>query len=285
MLELYAKIEESCEYIRKHWSTKPRAGIILGTGLGPLVEQIDVQASIEYESIPHFPKSTATSHRGRLVCGNLCGLPVMAMEGRFHMYEGYPLSQITLPVRVMKALGASLLIVSNAAGGMNPNYGLGDIVVIDDHINLMGDNPLIGINDDRLGPRFPDMSAPYDADLVTEALSVARRNDIIAHKGVFVAVAGPNLETRAEYRFLRAIGADVVGMSTVPEVIVAVHSGLRTVGFSVVTDMCLPDALEAANVQKIIATANAAAPKLTKLVSGVLEFEKSRPKTQVDYAS
>jgi purine-nucleoside phosphorylase len=192
------------------------------------------------------------------------------------MYEGYPLKQITLPVRVMKALGAQLLIVSNAAGGMNPNYGLGDIVVIDDQINLMGDNPLIGINDDRLGPRFPDMSAPYDADLVNEALAIARRENIVAHKGVFVAVAGPNLETRAEYRFLRAIGADVVGMSTVPEVIVAVHCGLRCVGFSVVTDMCLPDALEPANVQKIIATANAAEPRLRALVSGVLEFESQR---------
>lgn len=276
MLELFAQIEDACSFIRQQWNKAPHAGIILGTGLGPLVEQIEVEASIEYESIPHFPKSTATSHRGRLVCGNLCGLPIMAMEGRFHMYEGYPLKQITLPVRVMKAMGAQLLIVSNAAGGMNPNYGLGDIVVIDDQINLMGDNPLIGINDDRLGPRFPDMSAPYDAELVNEALAIARRENIVAHKGVFVAVAGPNLETRAEYRFLRAIGADVVGMSTVPEVIVAVHSGLRCVGFSVVTDMCLPDALEAANVQKIIATANAAEPRLRALVSGVLEFESKR---------
>jgi purine-nucleoside phosphorylase len=276
MLELFAKIEEASDFIRRKWADIPRAGIILGTGLGPLVEQIEVKASIEYEDIPNFPKSTATSHRGRLVCGNLCGLPIMAMEGRFHMYEGYPLKQITLPVRVMKSLGADLLIVSNAAGGMNPNYGLGDIVVIDDQINLMGDNPLIGINDDRLGPRFPDMSAPYDPELVNEALAIARRQNIIAHKGVFVAVSGPNLETRAEYRFLRAIGADVVGMSTVPEVIVAVHCGMRAVGFSVVTDLCLPDALEAANVQKIIATANAAEPRLRALVSGILTFESKR---------
>ncbi|MDX1926023.1 MAG: purine-nucleoside phosphorylase [Pirellulaceae bacterium] len=276
MLELYAKIEEACDFIRRQWAEIPRAGVILGTGLGPLVEQIEIKASIEYEDIPNFPKSTATSHRGRLVCGNLCGLPIMAMEGRFHMYEGYPLKQITLPVRVMKSLGADLLIVSNAAGGMNPNYGLGDIVVIDDQINLMGDNPLIGINDDRLGPRFPDMSAPYDPELVNEALAIARRENIIAHKGVFVAVSGPNLETRAEYRFLRSIGADVVGMSTVPEVIVAVHCGMRTVGFSVVTDMCFPDALEAANVQKIIATANAAEPRLRALVCGILTFESKR---------
>ena len=276
MLELYAQIEEACTFIRQQWDATPRVGIILGTGLGPLVEQIEVQASIEYENIPNFPKSTATSHRGRLVCGNLCGLPIMAMEGRFHMYEGYPLKQITWPVRVMKSMGANLLIVSNAAGGMNPNYGLGDIVVIDDQINLMGDNPLIGINDDRLGPRFPDMSAPYDPVLVNEALAIARRENIIAHKGVFVAVPGPNLETRAEYRFLRSIGADVVGMSTVPEVIVAVHCGLRCVGFSVVTDMCLPDALEPADVQKIIATANAAEPRLRALVRGVLECEAKR---------
>ncbi len=276
MLELYAKIEEARDYIRHHWAEIPRVGIILGTGLGPLVEQIEVQASLEYEDIPNFPKSTATSHRGRLVCGTLCGLPIMAMEGRFHMYEGYPLKQITLPVRVMQAMGADLLIVSNAAGGMNPNYKLGDIVVIDDQINLMGDNPLIGINDDRLGPRFPDMSAPYDPELVNEALSIARQENIVAHKGVFVAVTGPNLETRAEYRFLRAIGADVVGMSTVPEVIVAVHCGMRTVGFSVVTDMCFPDALEAANVQKIIATANAAEPRLRALVCGILRHESKR---------
>ena len=274
MLELYNQIQTACDFIRGAWpaaSNRPvHAGIILGTGLGPLVEQIEVEASIEYESIPHFPKSTATSHRGRLVCGNLCGLPIMAMEGRFHMYEGYPLKQITLPVRVMKAMGAQLLIVSNAAGGMNPYYKDGDIVVIEDHINLMGDNPLIGINDDRLGPRFPDMSEPYCQKLVDEALAIARRENIVAHKGVFVAVAGPNLETRAEYRFLRAIGADVVGMSTVPEVIVAVHCGLRTVGFSVITDMCLPDALEPANVPKIIAIANAAEPRLRALVLGVL---------------
>jgi purine-nucleoside phosphorylase len=206
----------------------------------------------------------------------LCGLPVMAMEGRFHMYEGYSLKDITLPVRIMKALGAELLMVSNACGGMNPFYKAGDIMMIDDQINLLGDNPLIGINDDRLGPRFPDMSAPYDQELIKAALQVARKNDIVAHQGVFVAVAGPNLETRAEYRFLRMIGADVVGMSTVPEVIVAVHAGMRCVGFSVITDMCLPDALEAADVQKIIAIANDAEPRLTTLVTGVLEYERKR---------
>lgn len=273
MLELYAQIEEAVTFIREKWDKRPHAGIILGTGLGSLVEQIDVQASIDYEQIPHFARSTATSHRGRLVCGDLNGLPVMAMEGRFHKYEGYSLKQITLPVRVMKAMGADLLVVSNACGGMNPNYREGDIMVIDDHINLMPDNPLIGINDDRLGPRFPDMSEPYDQQLIDRALAIARREDIVAHKGVFVAVAGPNLETRAEYRFLRLIGADVVGMSTVPEVIVAVHCGMRAVGFSIVTDMCLPDALKPASVERIIAVANESEPKLTKLVMGVLRKE------------
>jgi purine-nucleoside phosphorylase len=208
------------------------------------------------------------------LCGTLEGVPVVAMEGRLHMYEGYSLKQVTLPVRIMKALGAELLIVSNACGGMNPYYRCGDIMVIDDHINLLGDNPLIGVNDDQLGPRFPDMSAPYTPALVERALAIARRENIIAHKGVFVAVAGPNLETRAEYRFLRLIGADAVGMSTVPEVIVAVHSKMRVVGFSIVTDMCLPDALKPANVEEIIAVANVAEPKLRALVKGVLKEER-----------
>jgi purine-nucleoside phosphorylase len=276
MLDLFDKIQDASQFIRDKWGKKPDVGIILGTGLGPLVSKIKVDVAIDYGDIPNFLKSTATSHRGRLVCGELCGLNVMAMEGRFHMYEGYPLKLITLPVRVMKAMGAELLVVSNACGGMNPYFKPGDIMLIDDQINLMGDNPLIGINDERLGPRFPDMSLPYDRELIRAALETARKNNIVAHQGVFVAVSGPNLETAAEYRFLRLIGADVVGMSTVPEVIVAVHSGLRTVGFSVITDMCLPDALEAADVQKIIATANDAEPRLTTLVTGVLEFERQR---------
>lgn len=276
MLELFAQIEEAVSAIRKEWNQIPHAGIILGTGLGGLVEQIDIQASLEYDEIPNFPKSTAISHRGRLVCGSLNGLPVMAMEGRFHMYEGYPLKQITLPVRVMKALGAKVLVVSNACGGMNPYYQCGDIMVIDDHINLMGDNPLIGINDDRLGPRFPDMCEPYDQQLIRDAMEVARRQNMELHRGVFVAVAGPNLETRAEYRFLRTIGADVVGMSTVPEVITAVHCGLRVVGFSIITDICFPDSLQPAVVDEIIAHANSAEPKLSALVTGVLEQESQR---------
>lgn len=278
MLELYAQIEAAAAFIRGKWSGTPIAGIILGTGLGGVAEEIAAEATIEYEEIPHFPRSTATSHRGRLVCGTLGGAPVVAMEGRFHQYEGYPLQQITLPVRVMKALGARLLIVSQAVGGMNPLYRSGDVMIIDDHINLMGDNPLVGVNDDRLGPRFPDMSAPYTPELIDAALAVARHEDFVAHRGVTVAVTGPNLETRAEYRFLRMIGADVVGMSTVPEVIVAVHGGMRVFGLSVVTDMCLPDNLKEADVAEIIAVANSAQPKLRALVLGVLQYEAARKK-------
>ncbi len=275
MLELHGQIEEAVGVIRSRWESQPHAGIILGTGLGSLVEQIEVEASFDYGEIPHFPQSTTISHAGRFLCGTLEGLPVVAMEGRMHMYEGYPLKQITLPVRVMKALGADLLVVSNACGGLNPDYQCGDIMVIDDQINLMGDNPLIGVNDDRLGPRFPDMCEPYDRRLVERALEVAGREGITAHKGVYVAVAGPNLETRAEYRFLRTIGADVVGMSTVPEVLVAVHSGMRSVGFSIITDMCLPDELTPADVSEIIAVANEAEPRLRTLVLGVLAGEQA----------
>lgn len=276
MLDLYEEIETAAAAIREHWPRRPHAGIILGTGLGNLVDEIEVEVALDYEQIPHFVNSTAVSHRGRLVCGLLRNVPVMVMEGRLHMYEGYSLRQITLPVRVMKAAGAELLVVSNASGGMNPHYRCGDIIVIEDHINLMGDNPLIGVNDDRLGPRFPDMSQPYDQKLIDRTLEIARRENIVAHKGIFVAVAGPNLETRAEYRFLRTIGADIVGMSTVPEVIVAVHAGLRVLGLSIVTDMCLPDALQPANIDHIIRIANEAQPRLTKLVTDVLASEQVR---------
>lgn len=276
MLELFGQIQEACETIRSRWDKVPHAGIILGTGLGGFSDEIEIEAEFDYEEIPHFLKSTATSHRGRLLCGTLCGLPVVAMEGRHHMYEGYPLKAVTLPVRVFKELGAQLLIASNAVGGLNPLYRCGDIMVIDDHINLMGDNPLIGINDERLGPRFPDMSAPYDQKLGDYALEIARKENFAAHKGVFVGVAGPNLETRAEYRFLRQIGSDAVGMSTIPEVIVAVHANLRTIALSVITDMCLPDALQEANVEEIIAIANAAEPKLRTIVKGILEYEKQQ---------
>ncbi|MDA1013642.1 MAG: purine-nucleoside phosphorylase [Planctomycetota bacterium] len=265
------RIGEAAAVIRTRWAETPRVGLILGTGLGGFTEQIEIQAQFPYEDIPHFSKSTVESHAGRLVCGTLSGVPIMAMEGRMHYYEGYSLEEVTFPVRVMKELGAEILIVTNAAGGMNPHYDLADIMIIDDHINLMPDNPLRGANDDRLGPRFPDMSEPYDRGLISLASSAALELSIPAHRGVFVAVSGPNLETRAEYRFLRAIGADVVGMSTVPEAIVAAHAGLKTLGFSVVTDMCLPDALEPANIDKIIEVAGQGGERLARLIPLVLE--------------
>jgi purine-nucleoside phosphorylase len=270
MLELYDQIQEARRAIQSQWNGRPRVGIILGTGLGGLVGDITTEAALPYGSIPHFPQSTVVTHAGRLVCGQLAGQSVVAMEGRFHFYEGYSLQEITLPVRVMKALGCEVLIVSNACGGMNPQYAKGDLMLIEDHINLIGDNPLIGKNDDRLGDRFPDMCHPYDRELLALAQRIALEERIVCHKGVFVAVAGPNLETRAEYRFLRGIGADVVGMSTVPEVIVAVHSKLRILGVSVITDMCLPDALEPAKLEDIIATANTAEKKLRVLVRRVV---------------
>ena len=269
-MELFEQIQEAKRLLQSRWMGAPKVGIILGTGLGGLAGEIQDAVRIPYNEIPYFPVSTVESHAGRLVCGTLAGKAVVAMEGRFHLYEGYPLKQITFPVRVMKALGCDVLIVSNACGGMNPQWRKGDIMLIEDHINLLGDNPLIGKNDERLGPRFPDMCWPYDRDLMKLAQRVALEEKIACHKGVFVAVSGPNLETRAEYRFLRGIGADVVGMSTVPEVIVAVHAGMRVLGLSVITDMCPPDALEPASLPEIIATANDAEKRLRVLVRRVV---------------
>ena len=277
MLHIYNQIQESLQFIRSRWSGTAKVGIILGTGLGNLAQKIQAESVFAYEEIPHFPRSTVETHAGNLVVGTLGGVPVAAMEGRFHAYEGYDPKQITFPVRVLRALGVEILVVSNACGGMNPQYQQGDIVVIEDHISLLGINPLVGINDDRLGPRFPDMSEPYDKKLIDWALEIARRENFVAHKGVYVAVLGPNLETRAEYRFLRGIGADVVGMSTVPEVLVAVHCGMKVLGLSIVTDMALPDALKPAVVEEIIAAANAAEPKLTKIVIGILERTMQKP--------
>ena len=270
MLDQHDKISEACAAIAAQWPHKPAVGIILGSGLGGVTAALPDKVTIPYESIPHFAKSTAHGHAGQLVCGLFDGVPVVVMEGRMHAYEGYPLAQITFPVRVVRRLGAELLVVTNACGGLNPQFRTGDLMVIDDHITLMNDNPLVGINDDRLGPRFPDMSAPYTPILIDQALAVARKENFVAHRGVYVAVTGPNLETRAEYRFLRVIGADVVGMSTVPEVIVAVHAGMKVLGISVITDMCLPDALEVATVEKILAVARSAEPKLRALVAAAV---------------
>ena len=264
-------IERAADAIRVRFDRRPDAAIILGTGLGRLAVEIEAHAVIEYADIPGFPLSTVESHTGRLLCGTLGSKTVIAMQGRFHRYEGYSLRKVTFPVRVMRALGADSLIVSSACGGLNPLWSAGDLMLIADHINLLGDSPLIGPNDDRLGPRFPDLSAPYDSALRELARRVAAEKGITLREGVYVAVTGPNLETRAEYRFLRAIGADVVGMSTVPEVVVAIHAGMRVLGLSIITDMCLPDALEPATVERIIAVANRAEPHLTALVRGVLE--------------
>ncbi len=264
-------VQEAVAAVRRHWKAPAEVGLVLGTGLGALAGEIEAEAAIPYDELPHFPRATVESHRGRLVCGTLAGRAVAAMEGRFHLYEGYTAHQVTFPIRVLRALGCSTLIVSNAAGGLNPLHEKGDLIVIEDHINLMGVNPLIGPNDDRLGPRFPDLIEPYDRRLQDKALKAARELGIAAHRGVYVGVTGPNLETRAEYRFLRAIGADAVGMSTVPEVLVAVHAGLKVLGFSILTDRCLPDALEPVRIEEILAVAGAAEPKLRAIVRRVLE--------------
>jgi purine-nucleoside phosphorylase len=264
-------VREASAAVRARWGGAPRVGLILGTGLGALAKEIVAEATIPYPEIPFFPASTVLGHKGQLVCGSLAGQPVMAMEGRFHVYEGYSAAQVTFPIRVMKELGCHSLVVSNAAGGLNPMHRKGDLVVIEDHINLMGVNPLVGPNDERLGTRFPDLIEPYDKGLQSIALHAALDENIVAHRGVYAAVTGPNLETRAEYRYLRAIGADVVGMSTVPEVLVAVHAGLKVLGFSIVTDMCLPDALMPVSHEEIVAVAEAAEVKLRTIVRRVLE--------------
>jgi purine-nucleoside phosphorylase len=269
-LHTFESVERAASVVRGRFPKRPDAAIILGTGLGGLARQIEAEVTIDYHDLPGFPLSTVESHAGRLICGTLSGRTVVAMQGRFHRYEGYSLQQVTFPVRVLRALGAEVLLVSNACGGMHPLWAAGDLMLIADHINLLGDNPLIGPNDDRLGPRFPDMSAPYDEPLRALARAEAARLGVVLREGVYVAVTGPCLETKAEYRFLRGIGADVVGMSTVPEVIVAVHAGMRVLGVSIITDMCLPDALEPASVEKIIGVAMKAEPSLTALVAGVL---------------
>ncbi|TVQ12447.1 MAG: purine-nucleoside phosphorylase [Balneolaceae bacterium] len=269
--EFRHKRSEALTFITEHTSFEPEYLIILGTGLGRLAEQIEVDTSISYEKIPHFPVSTVESHTGRLLFGTLGGKRVVAMQGRFHYYEGYTMQQIVFPVRVARALGVHTLLVSNACGGMNPNYRRGDIMLINDHINLIGDNPLIGPNDNELGVRFPDMSEPYSADLIWIAEQVALDNAIKMHEGVYAAVPGPNLETRAEYRFLRSIGADVVGMSTVPEVIAAVHMNMKVLGISVITDECFPDSLKPVVMAEILEAADLAEPKMTRVMIGVLE--------------
>lgn len=271
MQGLYQRIQEAAALVRSRTAVVPRFGIVLGTGLGDLAEAMQVDAVVSYDDIPHFVSSTTVGHKGNLVIGTLGGQPVVTMQGRLHYYEGYSMQEVTFPVRVMRALGAEELVVFNAVGGMNPHYDLGDLVAVTDHINLMGDNPLIGWNDDRLGSRFPDMSEPYSRACRARVEAVALELGIPLRRGVLVAVAGPNLETAAEYRFLRRVGADVVGMSMVPENLVAVHGGMRVLGICVVTDLCKPDALEAIDIPKIIATAQSAEPKLRRLVTEYLK--------------
>lgn len=270
-MALYEQIQESVAGIRRRITAAPQVAVILGTGLGRVGDHLGNPQRMAYREIPHFPVSTVESHKGELVVGTIGEKVVAAMEGRFHAYEGYTMREVTYPVRVLRGLGAQVLIVSNAGGGMNPAYQPGDLMLISDHINLMGDNPLIGPNDERLGIRFPDMSSPYDPDLIRLCRRIAKAERITVHQGVYVGVAGPNLETRAEYAFLRRIGADVVGMSTVPEILVGVHAGFRNVGISCVTDRCLPETLKPTTVEEVIRVATAAEPKMTRLMTKLIE--------------
>lgn len=266
-----SKRDEALEFIHQHTDVRPHHMLILGTGLGQIADEMEVHTTLSYDEIPHFPISTVESHAGRLLFGTLGGKEVVAMQGRFHFYEGYTMQQIAFPVRVLKENGAHTLFVSNACGGMNPNYKAGDIMLIRDHINLLGDNPLMGPNDPELGSRFPDMSDPYTERLREIALNVALQESIHMHQGVYVAVSGPMLETKSEYRYLRLIGADVVGMSTVPEVIAAVHMGMDVLGMSVITDECFPDSLKPANLEDILDAAAMAEPNLTRVITRILE--------------
>jgi purine-nucleoside phosphorylase len=269
--DLSQRVDQALASVRARSAIVPDIAIILGTGLGGLAKEIEVETAIPYQEIPGFPLSTVESHAGRLLLGRLRGKSVVAMQGRLHRYEGYTLQEVTFPVRVMRALGARVLVVTNVSGGMHPFWPAGDLVLIADHINLLGDNPLIGPNDEQLGPRFPDMSDPYDAGIRAMARQIALDQGVTLHEGVYVAVPGPNLETRAEYRMLRTLGADIVGMSTVPEVIVAVHGGMKVAGFSIITDQCLPDALEPVAIETILAIAARAEPGLTRLVAALVE--------------
>jgi purine-nucleoside phosphorylase len=265
--EWIARIDQTAGYLRGRTRVMPSLGIILGTGLGGLVKEIAAAEVIPYDQIPNFPVSTVEGHAGRLIFGTLSGRAVMVMQGRFHYYEGYSMQQITFPVRVMKALGARTMLVSNACGGVNPSYAAGDIMIMADHINFMGDNPLLERNEESLGPRFPDMCRAYDPELIALAQRVALAERIKVQQGVYMAFSGPNLETAAEYRMARAMGADVVGMSSVPEVIVARHAGLRVLGLSIVTDMGLPDALQPASLEHILQVAAATEPAFVRLVA------------------
>lgn len=271
MNDLMAKLNETKEFIQSKTKIQPQIAIILGTGIGDLANIIDIDITIPYKDIPHFAVSTVESHSGNLIFGNMNGKEVVIMQGRLHFYEGYSIQDVVYPIRTAKIIGVETIIVTNASGGMNPNYELSDLVLITDHINLMGVNPLIGPNIDELGPRFPDMSNPYEKEYIKLAEDIALENKIRLHKGVYVGVAGPNLETAAEYRFLRMIGADVVGMSLVAEDIAAVHCGLKVIAVAFVTDLCFPDNLKPALLEHILETAKKAEPKMNQLVSELVK--------------
>ena len=266
------QVEECAAFVGPKLGVSPEWGIILGTGQGLLAQQLKGAGALPYEALPHFPRATSPGHQGRLCWGQLAGKPVLLCQGRFHAYEGYSLGQVIFPVRLMAALGVRTLVITNAAGGLNPRFRAGELMLICDHINLMGDNPLVGENIDAWGPRFPDLSVPYDPSLMALAEQAARRERLTLRKGVYVAVKGPSLETPAETRFLRGIGADAVGMSTVPEVIGAIHAGLRVLGISVLSNLNLPDAMAPISVDEIIATVTRAEPQLVQLLQGVIEL-------------
>ncbi|MFO8055413.1 MAG: purine-nucleoside phosphorylase [Bacteroidales bacterium] len=267
---MYETIQKTAEFIKSKTSLRPSIAIILGTGLGKLTQQIEVESTIEYKDIPNFPASTVSGHKGRLLFGRLNGKEVMAMQGRFHYYEGYSMQQITFPVRVMKFLGIEKLILSNASGGVNPDFKVGDLMIISDHINMMGDNPLIGPNDERLGPRFLDLSEPYDETLMDEVKSIARKNHIRYHTGIYMAIPGPTFETPAEYKFMRILGADAVGMSTVPETLVARHMDMKVFAVSVITDLGIEGQIEKITFEEVIAAAKEAEPKLSLVISELM---------------
>ena len=268
--EMLRMIDDATHHIKQYLNNAPKIGIILGTGLGSVINDVNIHAVLEYKDIPHFPISTVESHSGKLIIGTLEEKPIIAMQGRFHFYEGYSMQEITFPIRVFHALGIDTLLVSNACGALNPSYASAEIMLIDDHINMLGGNPLIGTNINELGPRFPDMSRPYDKELLTLSEKHAQELGIKVHRGVYVAVAGPNLETRAEYKFLRIIGGDVVGMSTVPEVIVARHMNMRVAGFSIITDEGYHEDLPVVTLHDVIAAANRAEPHLVALLKALV---------------
>jgi purine-nucleoside phosphorylase len=269
-MALYDRIQETTDFLCSNTALTPQIGIILGSGLGGLEQMVAVETSIPYNKIPHFPQSTVEGHAGKLIFGKLGGKPVVMMAGRFHYYEGYSMDEVTFPVRVMRALGVHTLMVSNAAGGMHKDYRVGDIVLIRDHINLHPEHPLRGRNDERLGPRFPDMSEPYDLRMIKMAQGIAQQQGLEVKTGVYVGLQGPTFETRAEYNWLHIIGGDLVGMSTVPEVIVAIHGGMKVFGASIVTDLGIREELNTITHEEVLAAANAAAPKLAGLVAGLV---------------